>query len=131
MRPTVLVVGDAGLDVLARHLGRLVPGDDRPAEMTVACGGAAANTATWLAWSGADAVLVGRVGADPAGAQVRAGLTAAGVRCALTVDARARTTCVVVLVDEHGQRTMLPDRGAGARLAAGDLPAQALAERAL
>lgn len=128
MRPTVLVVGDAGLDVLARHRGPLVPGDDRPAEVTVACGGAAANTAAWLAWAGAEAVLVGRVGADPAGAQVRAELTAAGVRCALTVDSVARTTCVVVLVDEHGQRTMLPDRGAGARLATEDLSDALLAE---
>jgi sugar/nucleoside kinase (ribokinase family) len=128
MRPVVLVVGDAGLDVLAKHSGPVAPDGDSPAEVSMALGGAAANTAAWLAALGADPVLVGRVGADPAGAQVRAELTAAGVRLALRVDESARTCCVVVLVDERGQRSMLPDRGAGTRLAAADLAPELLAE---
>ncbi|HWC81617.1 MAG TPA: carbohydrate kinase family protein [Pseudonocardiaceae bacterium] len=126
MGPTILVAGDAGLDVLARPHGPIVPGEDSRAEVRTALGGAAANTAAWLAAGGADPVLVGRVGEDPAGGQVRAELTAAGVRCALTTDPDARTCCVVVLVDEHGQRSMLPDRGAGARLSPADLPTELL-----
>jgi sugar/nucleoside kinase (ribokinase family) len=125
---TVLVVGDAGLDVLARHDGPIVPDGDRRAEVRTALGGAGANTAAWLAHSGADTVLVGRVGDDPAGRQVRSELGAAGVRCALTVDPLAHTCCVVVLVDGHGRRTMLPDRGAGTRLQAADLAPDLLAE---
>lgn len=125
---TILVVGDAGLDVLAKHDGDIVPGGDRPAEISMTLGGAAANTAAWLAWLGGRPVLVGRVGDDPAGAQVRAELTAAGVRCALTVDRWAHTCSVVVLVDGSGQRSMLPDRGAGARIAAADLTPDLLAE---
>lgn len=124
---TVLVVGDAGLDVLARYDGTIVPGDDQRAHVRTALGGAGANTAAWLAHLGAPTVLIGRIGDDPAGRQVRAELGAAGVECVLTVDPRAGTCCVVVLVDEHGQRTMLADRGAGARLAATDLPAELLA----
>ena len=108
---TVLVVGDAGLDVLAKHDGPVVPGGDRRADIRTTLGGAGANTAAWLAHLGARTVLVGRIGDDPAGRQVRTELATAGVRCALTVDYNdAATCCVVVLVDEHGQRTMLADR---------------------
>ncbi len=127
-RPTVIVVGDAGVDVLAKHDAPITPGDDRTASVRIELGGAAANTAAWLAHCGAAPVLVGRVGDDPTGRQVLAELTSAGVRCALTVDPRAHTCCVVVLVDGLGQRSMLPDRGAGARLRPEDLPAQLLTQ---
>jgi sugar/nucleoside kinase (ribokinase family) len=124
---TVLVVGDAGLDVLAKHDGPILPGGDRRAHIRTALGGAGANTAAWLAHLGTPTVLVARIGDDPAGRQVRTELATVGVATALTVDPHAGTCCVVVLVDEHGQRTMLADRGAGARLAATDLPAELLA----
>lgn len=125
---TIVVVGDAGFDVLAKHDGPIVIGGDRRAGVRMALGGAGANTAAWLAHLGAATALVGRVGDDPAGRQVRTELTEAGVRCVLTVDPHASTCCVVVLVDEHGQRTMLADRGAGARLHATDLPTALLAD---
>jgi sugar/nucleoside kinase (ribokinase family) len=124
----VLVVGDAGLDVLAKYDRAVAPGGDARAQVRTALGGAGANTAAWLAHCGADPVLVGRVGVDPAGAQVRAELAAAGVRCALTDDPRASTCCVVVLVDGEGQRSMLADRGAGRRLQPEDLSADLLAQ---
>lgn len=127
-RPVVIVVGDAGLDVLAKHDAPIAPGDDRSASVRIELGGAAANTAAWLAHAGAAPVLVGRVGDDPAGRQVRAELTEAGVRCALAVDSGAHTCCVVVLVDEFGQRSMLPDRGASARLRPHDLTPDLLRE---
>ncbi|SDC45603.1 carbohydrate kinase family protein [Actinokineospora iranica] len=126
-RPSVLVVGDTALDVVARHTGPIAHGGDSRARITFTPGGAAANTAAWLAHLGADVALAARVGADAASAQVRAGLTAAGVRCAFTVDPDAATGCVVVLVDETGQRTMLPDRGANARLRGADVDPALLA----
>ncbi len=124
----IIVVGDAGFDVLAKPDGPIVVGGDRRAGVRMALGGAGANTAAWLAHLGAATALVGRVGDDPAGRQVRAELTGAGVRCVLTVDPHASTCCVVVLVDEHGQRTMLADRGAGTHLHATDLPAALLTD---
>ncbi|HEY2694849.1 MAG TPA: carbohydrate kinase family protein [Pseudonocardiaceae bacterium] len=127
-RPVVIVVGDAGMDVLAKHDAPIAPGDDRRASVRIELGGAAANTAAWLASAGAAPVLVGRVGDDPTGRQVRAELTEAGVRCALAVDPDAHTCCVVVLVDELGQRSMLPDRGASARLRPEDLTPRLLRE---
>ena len=118
---TVIVVGDAALDVVARHHTPIVSAGDSRADIALAVGGAGANTAAWLASFGVDTVLVGRVGDDMAGRQVRSELTAAGVRCALATDPAAPTCCVVVLVDDDGQRSMLADRGANARLAGSDL----------
>jgi sugar/nucleoside kinase (ribokinase family) len=69
---------------------------------------------------------VARVGDDDAGRQATAELTAAGVRCAFTVDPVAGTCCVVVLVDPDGQRDMLSDRGASAALRPTDLGRETL-----
>ncbi|CAM4165006.1 carbohydrate kinase family protein [Kibdelosporangium persicum] len=118
---TILVVGDAGLDVMVLPASEVVYGGDTSAQVRVTMGGAGANTATWLANQGADVVLVGRIGDDMAGRQVLANLASAGVRCELTVDPSASTCCVVIMVDQTGQRTMLPDHGAGAWLQPDDL----------
>jgi len=118
---TVIVVGDAAMDVVARHHTAIEHAGDSRADITLAVGGAGANTAAWLAALGVDTVLVGRVGDDMAGRQVRSELEAIGVRCAFATDPTAPTCCVVVLVDSEGQRSMLADRGANARLAGPDL----------
>ncbi|PRX51247.1 sugar/nucleoside kinase (ribokinase family) [Prauserella shujinwangii] len=123
----VVVVGDAGLDVVARHAEPVVHGGDSRARVRVAGGGAGANTAAWLREAGADPVLLARVGDDAAGRLVRAELEAAGVRCAFAVDPEAATCCVVVLVDGEGQRSMLPDRGANQRFHPADVDPAALA----
>lgn len=123
---TVLVVGDVAVDVVAAHSGPIVHGGDSRARIAITGGGAGANTASWLAWCGAEAVLVARVGDDVAGRQAHEELTTAGVRCAFTFDQESTTCCVIVLVDDEGQRSMLPDRGAAARLAPGDLDPELL-----
>jgi sugar/nucleoside kinase (ribokinase family) len=116
----VVVVGDVAVDVLVAPSTPPVPGADVPAEITTVPGGAGANTAAWLAHLGADAVLVARVGDDAAGRAAAEDLRAAGVEPRLVVDADAPTATVVVLLD--GDRTMLSDRGAAARLSPVDLP---------
>jgi sugar/nucleoside kinase (ribokinase family) len=127
MSNVIIVVGDAAVDVVARHAGPIVYGGDSRARISVMTGGAGANTAAWLAFCGASAVLVARVGDDVAGRQALEELTTAGVRCAFAIDTEASTACVVVLVDGDGQRTMLPDRGAGRRLSPTDLDPELLA----
>ena len=121
-RPRVVVVGDLAVDVLVAPSIPPVPGADVPARITLSGGGAGANTAAWLADRGVDVTLVARVGDDAAGRAAVAELEAVGVRVAVTVDDEAPTTTVVVLVGEGGERTMLSDRGAAARLAPADLP---------
>lgn len=103
-------------------------GGDVRANIALTTGGAGANTAAWLAHCGVEPVLVARVGDDVAGRRASEQLTTAGVRCAFTIDPTAATCCVVVLVDGEGQRSMLPDRGAAARLAPTDLDQALLAE---
>ncbi|GAB2749080.1 carbohydrate kinase family protein [Amycolatopsis magusensis] len=123
----IVVVGDAGLDVVAQHDGPILHGGDVRTKVRFAGGGAGANTAMWLKAAGAEPTLVARIGDDAGGRLIRAELEAAGVRCALAVDPEATTCCVVVLVDNEGQRSMLPDRGANARFCADDVTDGALA----
>lgn len=120
-RVRVVVVGDVAVDVLVTPSAPAVPGADVPARIRTTAGGAGANTAAWLARLGAEVTLVARVGDDTAGRTATAGLRAAGVTTAQSVDTEWPTCTVVVLLD--GDRTMLSDRGAAARLAPADLPA--------
>ncbi|MCO1660463.1 carbohydrate kinase family protein [Pseudonocardia humida] len=119
--PRVVVVGDVALDVLVSPGRPVVPGADVPAAIRTGAGGAGANTAVWLARLGAEVTMVGRVGDDPAGRAAARDLADAGVRPVLAVDAGAPTCTVVVLLGD-GERTMLSDRGAAARLSPDDLP---------
>jgi sugar/nucleoside kinase (ribokinase family) len=116
-----VVVGDVALDVVATHTGSIVHGGDARSSIALTTGGAGANTAAWLAYCGVETVLVARVGDDVAARRASEELTTTGVRCAFTFDQTASTCCVVVLVDGEGQRSMLPDRGAGKNLVAADL----------
>jgi len=141
----VLVVGDVALDVLVAPAAAPVPGADVAARIRTRPGGAGANTAAWLAHLGRGAgvavTLAARVGADPAGRAAAADLAAAGVTAHLTVDPEAATCTVVALLGppapapssgagrrldgrlvDSGDRTLLSDRGAAARLAVDDLP---------
>lgn len=93
------------------------PGGRVHAGVTVRPGGSACVAATAAVAAGADAVVIGRVGDDPAGRLVVDGLTAAGVRPVLTLDRQARTGAVVAT--PHG---IVADRGANAFLAPGDVP---------
>ncbi len=121
-RARVAVFGDLAVDVLVAPSAPPVAGADVAARIATSGGGAGANTAAWLAARGVDVTLVARVGADPAGRAAVAELEAAGVRAAVTVDDAAPTATVVVLLGDGGERTMLSDRGAAARLAPADLP---------
>jgi ribokinase len=118
----VIVVGDIVTDVLAVYSGPLATGTDTAAAIALTAGGSAANTAAWLAHAGTPVTLVGVVGADAAGADRVAELTAAGVDCAVRRAEGAATGTVVVL-SESGERTMLCDRGANALLSTVDIDA--------
>ena len=123
----IVVVGDAGLDVVAQHDKPLPHGGDARAKIRFTGGGSGANTALWLRSLGADTTLVARIGNDPGGRLIQAELEAAGVRCAFAVDPETPTCCVVVMVDASGQRSMLADRGANQRFSPEDVEAAALA----
>jgi ribokinase len=119
----VVVVGDLATDIVIWTDGPPNVGSDRPAKITFSGGGAAANTAVWLARVGVAVTLVARVGDDAAGRGRVAELIAAGVESAVTVDPLVPTASIAVLVSGDGERTMFPDRGAADRLEAADVAA--------
>ncbi len=129
-RPHVTVVGDVGLDVVAKLAGAVVFGHDTRAAVAVAPGGAGGNTAAWLARHDVDVSLIARVGDDEAGRTAAAELTAAGVDCRFAIDPRLPTCCVVVLVAPDGDRTMLADRGANAAFSPRDVQLPVVSGRA-
>jgi ribokinase len=118
---TVVVIGDLMVDVVARHGAPLAHGSDTEASTRLRGGGAGGNVAAWLLHAGAEPALVGRVGDDPLAAVALSGLDGADRHVERA--AGERTGICVVLVGPDGERTMLPDPGANAGLAFGDLPA--------
>lgn len=123
--PAVVCVGDVMVDVVARLPGELHPGSDLPAPVRVLGGGAAANSACWLAVSGVHTILAGRIGADPFGDRVARDLADYGVVDALVRDRDRPTGTCIVLVSPDGERTMVPDAGANAAMGEQDLPEDA------
>jgi sugar/nucleoside kinase (ribokinase family) len=113
----ILVVGDVVDDVVVRPLAPFAAGTDTPAAIEPHPGGQGANTAAWLGALGAPVRFAGRVGAGDAERHAAA-LAAHGVDARLAADPGAPTGRLVVIA---GDRSMFTDRGANARLSAGDL----------
>jgi ribokinase len=108
----VVCVGDLMVDVVAQLPGPLAFGSDTPAPIGIHGGGAAANVAAWLVTAGASATFFGRIGDDSFGLRAVEELTAAGVEPLVTIDPVRPTGTCIVLVNERGERTMVPWAGA-------------------
>jgi sugar/nucleoside kinase (ribokinase family) len=116
MPADVLVVGDLMVDVVVFPEGPLNHGSDTAASIRSVGGGAAANTACWLAHGGRSVRLVAAVGDDGIGLGAVDELEATGAEFAGWRDPAHPTGTCVVLIDPTGERTMLPDRGANDHL---------------
>lgn len=110
------------MDVTAVIDSDIAYASDTPAHVSVAPGGAAGNTAAWMASLGGTVTLVGCVGPDAHGREIAQRLQALGVDSRLRVGSGATGACVV-LVDRQRERTMFPDTGANAELRATDIVA--------
>lgn len=121
----VLVVGDVMVDVLAALSGPIARNSDTRCRISTAEGGSAANVAAWLGAQGVTTTFVGCVGDDTFGHSAMEKLAAAGVTVRAAVNPQLATGLCIVLVERDGQRSMLPDSGANAALAAADLPLDA------
>jgi len=108
----VICVGDLMVDVVAQLPRPLATGSDTPADIGIHGGGAAANVAAWLVSAGASATFFGRIGDDAFGLQAVEELSIAGVEPLVTIDPALPTGTCIVLVSEHGERTMIPCSGA-------------------
>lgn len=116
----LLCIGDVMVDVFAdaRELAR---GGDVHGRVRLQPGGTSANAAVWAAWDGAQARVHGGVGTDIAGRLLREALGDRGVKMQLTPYADVPTGAMLVM-GEPGERSMVADRGANARLRPNALP---------
>ncbi len=105
----VCTLGDLTLDVTVRIGTQIAYGGDTEATTQVGSGGQAANVAAWAAKLGARARFVGKRGRDEAGVIATTGLASRGVEVVGPTGARGGVICS--LVDAHGERSMLSDRG--------------------
>ncbi len=126
MTGQVICLGDAMIDIIAVLNGPLAAGSDTPAPISFRHGGAAANTAAWLAALHVPVTYAGRVGDDLSGREVIQTLQRQGVVVEVSVDPVLPTGCCLVLVSPDGERTMVPSAGANDRLDGAHLSALAL-----
>jgi len=123
--PAIAVVGSVNLDIVVgvdRHPapGETVLGGDR----VDLPGGKGANQAVAAARLGRDVAIVGRVGADAAGARLRSGLEAEGVDVRyLASDPEAPSGVALIAVAPDGENTIIVSPGANARVGRQDVDA--------
>lgn len=107
------VIGDVVQDVVVWQLEPTRQATDTKSSIVTRRGGSAANVAA-LAAPRYSTRFIGCVGDDQAGPALHRELEGRGVDVRTQV--RANTGMIVVLIDETGERTMFPSRGASAHL---------------
>lgn len=109
----ICVIGDINVDVITLLSGPLQKNTDTTSVNAITLGGSTCNIAVWLTHLGAKTDLVGAIGDDVLGTWVITQLQAFGVsdKNIRTVTSNRTGTCVI-LVDETGARSMMPDFGA-------------------
>ncbi|MFV2194919.1 carbohydrate kinase family protein [Nocardiopsis sp. LOL_012] len=118
----MVVIGDLMTDAVAQAFHPLARGSDTPASVTMYGGGSGANIASWLAVSGVETTFVGRRGSDITGRTREMELMGYGLDSRMVMDPERATGTCVVMITHKGDRTMLSDPGANARLQPEDLP---------
>ena len=109
----ICVIGDINVDVITLLSGPLQKNTDTTSVNAITLGGSTCNIAVWLTHIGAKVELVGAIGDDVLGTWVITQLQAFGVSDENIRTATSnRTGTCVILVDETGARSMMPDFGA-------------------
>lgn len=106
----LVLIGDLIEDVMVKLDGPLQVGLNNRGRVRRVIGGSAANVAR-VAVRTTSVRFIGRIGVDRAGDELVAELKETGVE--VCVQREGRTGAVIILVDEKGERTMVPDRGSG------------------
>ncbi len=116
----LITVGDVMVDVRVES-GALARGGDVHGRVLLQPGGTSANAAVWASSEGASSQVIGRIGRDFSGLLMDSALQERGVDRLLVEDPDLPTGTMLVM-HEAGERSMVADRGANARLAPDDLP---------
>jgi sugar/nucleoside kinase (ribokinase family) len=119
----VVCMGQLLADVIAVLHEDLHIGSDTSGNVTIVGGGAGSNVAAWMGSEGEEITLVSRVGNDVMGRALIADIEDEGVTTAVSIDDHVPTGSVVVLVTADGERSMIPDAGASARIDTNDIAA--------
>lgn len=109
----IVVVGSANMDLVVQ-----VPRHPRPGETVLGRehfqnpGGKGANQAVAAARLGGDVAMIGRVGDDDAGCQLRDALIAAGVDASFVTVSDRPTGIALITVDDRGENAIVVSPGA-------------------
>lgn len=114
----VLVIGGAGIDLVGRLRGDLIPGTSNPAHIRISHGGVARNVAENLARLGQPVTLITALGEDSAGDQLIQQAAAAGidVSCVLRTPEHPTGTYFAVLNSQSMLQFALDDINATSAL---------------
>jgi len=109
----ICIIGDINVDVVSLLSEPLQTNTDTIATNGITLGGSTCNVAVWLTHLGVPVNLVSAIGDDVLGAWVVTQLQAYGVsdKNVKSISNQRTGTCVI-LVDETGARSMMPDFGA-------------------
>ncbi len=123
--PRVAVVGSLNMDLVVRAPKLPEPGETvLGGTFATFPGGKGANQAVAGARLGASVAMVGRIGDDAFGRQLRDGLAREGIDLShLRTDASAATGVALITVDAAGRNTVMVASGANMRLTTGDVDA--------
>jgi len=132
VRPRVLVVGSINMDLIVRcsrapRAGETVHG----IAFSTAGGGKGANQAVACSRLGAETHMVGRVGEDAFGEQLRRELAAAGVEVTgVAVEQGVATGVALIVLEEGGENRIVVVAGANGRVGEAEVEqARAMMER--
>jgi len=121
--PTILVVGSINMDLVVRAPHRPAGGETvLGSGFATAPGGKGANQAVAVARQGARCVFLGRVGDDDFGRTLTDGMKAEGIDCTrVLVTAGVPTGVAVIIVDRHGENSIVVASGANYRVTPDDV----------
>jgi ribokinase len=109
----ICIIGDINVDVITLLSGPLQKNTDTTSVNAITLGGSTCNVAVWLTHLDVEVNLVSAIGDDVLGTWVITQLQAFGVSDQkIRTISNSRTGTCVILVDETGARSMMPDFGA-------------------
>lgn len=122
MPPRICVVGSSNMDLIVRTARLPQPGETLIAKSFATCpGGKGGNQAVLAARLGAKVTIIGKVGRDAFGEQIRKGYEAEGIDTTYLFDGKEPTGVAMIAVDAQGDNTILVVSGANGELDPRDL----------
>lgn len=120
---SIVVVGSLNIDLIVRTPHIPAPGETILGHaFSTAPGGKGANQAVAAAKLGAPVKMIGRLGADEFGKNLRAHLSAVGVDTQFVKeDSEAATGVALISLDDQGQNSIIVAPGANARVTRADV----------